>query len=81
MLWNDWTFSKSKQEIKTEESLNKYNKKKEIENLIQQKRNKIQSITLFKIKDIFYIEDEYVVYINGYFKEKRLLSLETLIDM
>ena len=81
MLWNDWTFSKSKQEIKTEESLNKYNTKKEIENLIQQKRNKIQSITLFKIKDIFYIEDEYVVYINGYFKEKRLLSLETLIDM
>ncbi len=80
-MWNDWTFSKSKQEIKTEESLNKYNKKKEIENLIQQKRNKIQSITLFKIKDIFYIEDEYVVYINGYFKEKRLLSLETLIDM
>ena len=48
---------------------------------VQQKRNKIQSITLFKIKDIFYIEDEYVVYINGYFKEKRLLSLETLIDM
>ena len=81
MLWNDWTFSKSKQEIKTEESLNKYNKKKEIENLIQQKRNKIQSITLFKIKDIFYIEDKYAVYINGYFKEKRLLSLETLIDM
>lgn len=81
MLWNDWTFSKSKQEIKTEESLSKYNKRKEIENLIEQKRNKIQSITLFKIKDIFYIQDEYVVHISGYFKEKRLLSLETLIDM